>query len=126
MVLPYLVFPNPVLPCPGYPPVLHAGFIDRIFGVRDAALIVPKPMPHDIPCLLQLLERAADAVNAFLADGGKSPRGIIPVIRERKYQGQQPLCFERQPLILQVMVGHDGVVMRLVYSKNGHGLCLLR
>ena len=44
------------------------------------------------------------SIHALLADGGQSPRGIVPFIRERQHHGQQALGFQGQILISQVII----------------------
>ena len=69
---------------------------------------------------LQLPDPAADAVDAVLADAGKPLHGVVPVLRQRQHEGQQPLRFQGQRPVPQVVVGHDRVISGLFDAENCH------
>jgi hypothetical protein len=60
--------------------------------------------------LLQLQNSGADAVQTVLATDGQPFQAVIPIVRQGEHIGQQSLGFQGQPLILQVVVAHNGVV----------------
>lgn len=61
---------------------------------------------------------------ALLADGRKAPCGVVPLVRQGEHHGQQPLGFQTQGRVLQVVVAHYGIVPRPFYAKNCHVLSL--
>ena len=78
----------------------------------------------DVARLFQLTQRPADGVHALLADGRKAPCGVIPLVRQGEHHGQQPLGFQTQGCVLQVVVAHYGIVQRPFYAENCHVLSL--
>ena len=79
-------------------------FVDDVLRVRDPPIGPAKLAADDVARLFQLLDGAANGVNALLADGGKPPCAVIPVLREREEHGQQPLGFQRQGCIFQMII----------------------
>ena len=69
---------------------------------------------------LQLPDPAAAAVDAVLADAGKPLHGVVPVLWQRQHEGQQPLRFQGQRPVPQVVVGHDRVISGLFDAENCH------
>ena len=45
---------------------------------------------------------------------------IVPVLRQGQHHGQKPLGFQRQRLVAQVMVTHNGIITGPFNTKNGH------
>ena len=58
-------------------------------GVLDRAklpVLVADARPDEIAVRLQLPDAAADAVNAVLADTGKTLHGVVPIIRQGQHE----------------------------------------
>ena len=92
-------------------------------GVLDGAklpVLVADARPDEIAVCLQLPDPAADAVDAALADAGKPLHGVVPVLWQRQHEGQQPLRFQGQRPVPQVVVGHDRVISGLFDAENCH------
>ncbi len=83
-------------------------------------VLVADARPDEIAVRLQLPDPAADAVDTVLADAGKPLHGVVPVLRQRQHEGQQPLRFQRQRHIPQMVVGHDRVISGLFDAENCH------
>ena len=95
-------------------------FVDDVLGVRNTPVGPAKLAADDVARLFQLLDGTADSVHTLLADGGKPPCAVIPVLREREEHGQQPLGFQRQGCIFQMIIWHDGVISRPFYTIDSH------
>ena len=75
---------------------------------------------RDVTRVRQLPNGAADRV---LAVGGKLRHplnGDAPVVRQTEDQREQPLGFQAQPLVAEVVIGHHRVAVIFFYAKNGH------
>ena len=77
-------------------------------------------MADDVPGAFQLPQRPSDGVHALLADFRKSSGGVVPVLRQGQHHGQKPLGFQRQRLVAQVVVAHNGIITGPFNTKNGH------
>jgi len=58
----------------------------------------------------QFQNSGAYTVQTILATNGQPFQAVIPIVRQGEHIGQQSLGFQGQPLILQVVVAHNGVV----------------
>ena len=95
-------------------------FVDDILHVHDLALAVPEAVADDVAGPLQLLQGRADAVRTLLADLRKAPGGVVPVLWQGQHHGEQPLGFQRQARIPQVMVGHHRVIAGFLNAEYRH------
>ena len=85
---------------------------------------VAEPPALDISGVLQFFDGGADAVHPVLADAGKPLGGVVPALRQREHQGQQPLGFEGEGCIPQMVICHHGVVFGFVDTKYCHSVIL--
>lgn len=58
----------------------------------------------------QFQNSGAYTVQTILATNGQPFQTVIPIVRQGEHIGQQSLGLQRKPLILQVVVAHNGVV----------------
>ena len=58
----------------------------------------------------QFQHSGAYTVQTIFATNCQPLQAVIPVVRQGEHIGQQSLGFQGQPLILQVVVAHNGVV----------------
>ena len=95
-------------------------FVDDILHVHDLAFAVPEAVADDVPGPFQLLQGRADAVRTLLADLRKAPGGVVPVLWQGQHHGEQPLGFQRQARIPQVMVGHHRIITGFLNAEYRH------
>ena len=74
----------------------------------------------DVPGFLQFHHSGPNGILALSIDPSQPRQGVIPIFREAQHLGQQALGLERQALVPQVIVAHDGVIVGALYSKNCH------
>ena len=94
--------------------------INDILRIRDPPVGPAKLAADDVARLFQLLDGIPDGLHPLFADGGEAPGAVVPIVREGQEHGQQPLGFQRQGGILQMMVGHDGVIPRPLHTIDSH------
>ena len=75
------------------------GLVDDILHINDLALTVPESIADYVPGSLQLFQGGVNAVRALLADFGQVPDGVVPVLRQRQHNGEQPFEFQGQPCV---------------------------
>lgn len=63
-------------------------------------------------------EKRLIAVDVILANAVKPLHGIVPVLRQQQHEGQQPLRFQGQRPVPQVVVGHDRVISGFFDAEN--------
>lgn len=85
-------------------------FKDFIVVVNNAATGITDFAPTQIPAIFQFVNRTSHTVNAIPAPGCQPFQAVIPIVRQGEHIGQQSLGLQGQPLILQVVVAHNGVV----------------
>ena len=66
------------------------------------------------------LQSGSDAVRTLLADFGWASGDVVPILRQGQHHGKQSLGFQRQRLIAQVVVAHNGIITGPFNTKNGH------
>jgi len=54
---------------------------------------VADTLTNDIPMFLQFLDGCANTIHAIPADMGEALCGIVPILRQRKHEGEKPFCF---------------------------------
>ena len=96
-------------------------------ALPDYILITAEPsalggslVPGDVPGLFQLQNGSADGVLALLVDVSEARKGVVPFLRQGKHLGQQPLGFQGQVLIPQMIIAHDGEILCFFYAKYSH------
>ena len=99
--------------------------INDILGASQLPFIISGTAAHDIPCRFQFPNGFPYRVDTLLADARQAFEGIIPAIRQGEDDGQQALGFQRQAAVLQVVVGHDGVVPCFFDAEYCHDECLI-
>ena len=90
--------------------VLDRRFINLIIVVDDLPFGIADFLTADIAAFFQFQNSGAYTVQTIFATNGQSLQAIIPIVRQGEHIGQQSLGLQGQPLILQVVVAHDGVV----------------
>jgi hypothetical protein len=93
---------------------------DDVLVAAELAILAGGLMPLDVPGFLQFHHGGTDSVLALQADPGEAREGIIPGFREGKHKGEKPFCFQREALVPQMMVAHDGIIMSTLYTENCH------
>ena len=94
--------------------------VDYILGIHDFPALATKLMALHVARLFQLLDCRVNGVYTLFADGGEAALGVVPLIREGEHHGQQPLRFQRELRILQVMIAHHRVIVGALYTKYRH------
>ena len=94
--------------------------VNNILRICDPPVGPAKLAADDVTRLFQFLDGVADGLHSLLADGGEAPGAVVPIVREGQEHGQQPFGFQRQGGILQMMVGHDGVIPRPLHTIDSH------
>ena len=95
-------------------------FVNDVIRPTQAALAVTLTGTHDIARLFQLLNRRPDRVDLLPVDKGQAFQRKIPILRQGQHLRQQPLGFQGQVLVPQVVVGHHRVAPVFLHSKNCH------
>ena len=75
---------------------------------------------HDIARLFQLPDSRPDRVDLLPVDKGQAFQRKVPILRQGQHLRQQPLGFQGQVLVPQVVVGHHRVAPVFLHSKNCH------
>ena len=75
---------------------------------------------HDIARLFQLPDSRPDRVDLLPVDKGQAFQRKVPILRQGQHLRQQPLGFQGQILVPQVVVGHHRVAPVFLHSKNCH------
>ena len=95
-------------------------FVNDVIRPTQAALAVTLTGTHDIARLFQLPDRRPDRVDLLPVDKGQAFQRKIPILRQGQHLRQQPLGFQGQVLVPQVVVGHHRVAPVFLHSKNCH------
>jgi len=95
-------------------------FVNDVIRPAQAALAVTLTGTHDIARLFQLPDSRPDRVDLLPVDKGQAFQRKIPILRQGQHLRQQPLGFQGQVLIPQVVVGHHRVATVFLHSKNCH------
>ena len=90
--------------------VLDRRFVDLIIVVDDLPFGIADFLTADVAVFFQFQYSGAYTVQTIFATNCQPLQAVIPVVRQGEHIGQQSLGFQGQPLILQVVVAHNGVV----------------
>ena len=99
---------------------------DRVLDAAKPPVGVTDSFTDNVPRILQLPDRSTNAVHSIPAYPGKSFGGVVPILRQGQHEGQQPLRFQRQCRVPQMMVCHHRVVAGFLNAKYRHNLTSLR
>ena len=99
-------------------------FVDDVLRVGQLSFGVAGTAAHDIPGLLQFPHRLTDGVHALPADAGQPLKRIVPFFGQREHHRKKALCFQGQTPVLEVMVGHDGIILCFFDPEHRHGFFL--
>ena len=76
-------------------------------GVLDGSeltVFVSDALTDHITVFLQLTHSGAYTIYAVLADMGETFCGVVPFLRQREHKGEQPLRFQGQSRVTQMMI----------------------
>ena len=101
-------------------------FVNGVLDSGHFAFLVASLPPCDISGFFKLPNGGTDSVDTFPVDVGQPCKGIVPILRQGQHEGQQPLRFQRQRRVPQMMVCHHRVVTGFLNAKYRHNLTSLR
>ena len=94
--------------------------MDDVLESGERAALGVLSAADDVPRLDQLIDAGLDGADAVRHNRGQPPDADLPVVRETQQHGKQPLCLKAQPLIAEMVVCHDGIVMGLFDAIHRH------
>ena len=94
--------------------------MDDVLKSGERAGIGMLSAADDVTRLDQLIDAGLHGSDAVRYDRGQPPDADLPVVREAQQHGEQPLCLETQPLVAEMVVCHDGIVMGLFNAIHRH------
>ena len=100
--------------------------VDRVDGSTQAAALIAFAAALDVTGTFQLAHSFADGVDALFVDLRETLQRVVPVIWQRQHLREQPLGFERQRMVAEMVVGHDRVTFVFLDTEYRHFCDLLR
>ena len=100
--------------------------VDCVDGSAQAAALIAFAAALDVTGTFQFAHSFADRINALFVDLRETLQRVVSVIWQRQHLREQPLGFERQRMVAEMVVGHDRVTFGLFNTEYRHFCDLLR
>ena len=94
--------------------------VDDVLRAGELPLSVAHPCADDVSRLLQLPHRFTNGVHALAIDDGQPLEGVVPCFGQGEHDRQQSFGFQRQVLVFQMMIRHNGVIPCFLNAKDSH------